>query len=288
MPAANRSAGRDVHIYDSKNPSEELGGLILTNGVTNKNFYMVTNIMVIIHGSYFLCHNGDTVVPEDDDPLQPGNYYIVTTAPIQVNVEQPLFRTISTSSGTRNHGFRDTVRARDQQCVITGVGPINAAAGRWAPLQAAHVFPLAHQQHWDDSNLSRWITQPPINGELIDSVQNGLLLRADIHQLFDSYDFSINPNDNYKIVFFSQDPYHVAGNYLPQDFLNNPDRPVDALLLWHFRQAVLTNMKGAGAPVFEHDYPSGSDMVGDILSGPMGGERMEFELFSRLGAIQDV
>jgi len=43
-------------------------------------------------------------------------------------------------------------------------------------------------------------------------------------------------------------------------------------------------MKGAGEPYFEHDFPPGSDIVGDILRGPKAGERMEFELFSRLAA----
>jgi hypothetical protein len=41
-------------------------------------------------------------------------------------------------------------------------------------------------------------------------------------------------------------------------------------------------MKGAGEPVFEHDFPPGSDMVGSILSGPKAAARMEFELFNRL------
>lgn len=35
-------------------------------------------------------------------------------------------------------------------------------------------------------------------------------------------------------------------------------------------------------PVFEFDYPSGSDMLGDIRDGPMAAQRIEFELFSRL------
>ena len=43
-------------------------------------------------------------------------------------------------------------------------------------------------------------------------------------------------------------------------------------------------MRGAGEPIFEHDFPPGSDIVGDILHGPKAAERMEFELFSRLGA----
>jgi len=45
-------------------------------------------------------------------------------------------------------------------------------------------------------------------------------------------------------------------------------------------------MRGAGEPLFEHDFPSGSDMVGEILAGPKAVERMEFELFSRLPAFQ--
>jgi hypothetical protein len=41
-------------------------------------------------------------------------------------------------------------------------------------------------------------------------------------------------------------------------------------------------MKGAGIPVFETDFPPGSDIMGDIRDGPMASQRMEFELFSRL------
>ena len=47
-------------------------------------------------------------------------------------------------------------------------------------------------------------------------------------------------------------------------------------------------MKGAGEPRFEHDFPPGSDIVGDILRGPKASERMEFELFSRLAAEVEV
>ena len=40
-------------------------------------------------------------------------------------------------------------------------------------------------------------------------------------------------------------------------------------------------MRGAGEPAFEFDFPPGSDIMGEILSGPRAGEVMEFELFSR-------
>jgi hypothetical protein len=54
--------------------------------------------------------------------------------------------------------------------------------------------------------------------------------------------------------------------------------------VWHFRQAVLANMRGVGGPFFEHDFPPGSDMIGHILRGPRAADRMEFELFGRLAA----
>lgn len=44
----------------------------------------------------------------------------------------------------------------------------------------------------------------------------------------------------------------------------------------------MTNIRGAGEPVFEHDFPPGSDIMGSILEGPKAAKRMEFELFNRL------
>ena len=81
---------------------------------------------------------------------------------------------------------------------------------------------------------------------------------------------------------FFRDTRGIAGKHLGPELLNDPRRPVDELLRWHFRQAVLANMRGAGEPKFEHDFPPGSDIIGDILSGPKAAERMEFELFNRL------
>jgi hypothetical protein len=89
-------------------------------------------------------------------------------------------------------------------------------------------------------------------------------------------------------VFFADDGEGLAGKYLDQEFLDNPQRPVDQLLRWHFRQAILANMRGVGEPLFEHDLPPGSDIVGEILDGPKPAERMEFEIFTRLAAQVDV
>jgi hypothetical protein len=92
------------------------------------------------------------------------------------------------------HAFRDAVRLRDKRCIITGqVAPL-AQYNNWRGFEAAHIFPLAYEEQWTSNDFARWIEYPPSTGGTINSVQNGMLLRSDIHQLFDSFDFSINPD----------------------------------------------------------------------------------------------
>ena len=77
MPIS-RSGGRNVHIYDAKKPTAVLGGLILSNGVTNANLYSMVEILVIFDGPFSLRNEGGTEIIKDHHPLQPGNYYIIT------------------------------------------------------------------------------------------------------------------------------------------------------------------------------------------------------------------
>ena len=103
----------------------------------------------------------------------------------------PLLRTISLDTGTCIQAFRNAVRFRDRRCIITGQ-EARASNDVWRGLEAAHIFPLAYEQHWTDNNYCRWVSIIPDIGGPINSVQNGLLLRSDVHQLFDFYDFSVN------------------------------------------------------------------------------------------------
>ena len=97
-------------------------------------------------------------------------------------------------TGTRVEAFCDAVRSRDKRCVITGSKVHLAPLGDWTGFEAAHIFPLAYEQHWTQFDYGRWILIIPDKGGLINSVQNGLLLRSDIHQQFDTYAFAINPD----------------------------------------------------------------------------------------------
>jgi len=94
--------------------------------------------------------------------------------------------------------------------------------------------------------------------------------------------------DNHKIVHFGFDSQDIAGKHLDKIFLDNPNSPRDELFHWHFRQAVLVNMRGTGEPTFEQNFPPGSDMIVSILEGPKAAERMEFELFNRMAVEFDL
>src|SRR5438045_5874803 len=72
MPSVNRLAGRDVHIYDANDPTAVLGGLILSNGVTNANFYFMVGILFIFGSKFSIRDEGRTTIQKDNQPLQPG------------------------------------------------------------------------------------------------------------------------------------------------------------------------------------------------------------------------
>ena len=78
----NRSGGRNIHIYNPDDLTEPLGGLVLTNGITNANLYAMVEVFVVINSNFVLRHQDPTDglrdIPIDEQPLQPGNYYVIT------------------------------------------------------------------------------------------------------------------------------------------------------------------------------------------------------------------
>ena len=54
-----------------------------------------------------------------------------------------------------------------------------------------------------------------------------------------------------------RDGNRIASTHLDKAFLEDPKRPVDELLRWHFRQAVLANVRGQGELRFDSRSPSG-------------------------------
>ncbi|KIH92775.1 hypothetical protein SPBR_09128 [Sporothrix brasiliensis 5110] len=290
MAPIDRSAQRVVFIWSARpnNATEVIGGLQHIGGTTNGDFLQMIQIL-LPNASHDLTVQGPSgsTLTDDDQPLLRGDY-VVSGDDVKVSEEVVLPRALSQSSGTRVRGFRDAVRARDGRCVITKRPNVYSEFDEWTRFEVAHLFPVAYEQQWITDNYSRYISQVPSTGGTINSVQNGLLLRTDLHDGFDQYRFSINPRANHKVIVFSSTFDDLVGQSLDRQLLDDPSCPPDELLWWHFTQAVLANVRGAGEPIYEHDFPPGSDMMGEIMEGPNAPQRLEFELFSRLAAHVEV
>jgi hypothetical protein len=191
-------------------------------------------------------------------------------------------RTLSISTTSEENSFCHQVRHRDRRCVISGKAntPGEIAERLWTLWDAAHIFPLALSHIFEENGFANRVS----SSTGIDSPQNGILLRADIHNLWDSYRIAVNPSNSYRVHSFRPSTWEYHGKIL-HPVCRQPGDPLavnDALLHWHFEQAVLCNMRGAGEPSFEFDFPPGTDMMGEIRGGPRAAERMEAELFGRL------
>ncbi|KAK9358503.1 HNH endonuclease-domain-containing protein [Lipomyces starkeyi] len=281
--ATNRSLGRDVHFYDISETDKPLGGLLLTPSFTERTFFFALEILIISDSPYEVYLRGNEMpLRPTEEPLRPGDYDIKPTSPHGRKVitnEWCITRILSYTVSGRDESFRRRVRERDGKLVD---------ADDWSIYHAAHIFPLSAEQWFIRNGYSRWITNREDEHDTgINSCQNGLLLKADVHALFDNFSISINVDDDYKIVTFTDDHLNLGGRQLDPVCRdpNSEQSARDELLRWHFRQAVLANMRGDGEPIFEFDFPPGSNMVGEIMSGPEAAKRMEAELFSRLNGL---
>ncbi|EEP82136.1 predicted protein [Uncinocarpus reesii 1704] len=284
---SDRSAYRNIFLHLAATGAT-FGGLYQAGSITEEIFlWILQNVLLVAERSLTVTHRASgRVITHTTHVVELGDYDVSSAGPIQVTDEASTLRVPSHSISGRENHFRDGVRARDGRCVITGVLNPLAPFRKWFGFKAAHVFPLQHEGIWIDQGCGRWVTNMPneVGASLINSTQNGLLLRGDVHDFFDSYLLSINPDDGYKIISFGPDYLGVDGRIL-DPICRNPndsDRVSDEILRWHFRQAVLANMKGAGDPFFEFDFPPGTDMIADIREGPSSKQRFEMELASRL------
>lgn len=283
MPS-NRTIARNVFIYFSHEPGVDQGGLCAANNLTRREFIHMLNIAFrATSGFDARFYGSNTPITPTNQPIQHGRYILhPRTAGEQVETSDEQFhpRTLSVSNARREDAFRDQIRTRDGRCVLTGT--INRDPGYWTCFDAAHIFPLALEHLFTSQGFTQLVTHNHPPG--VNFPQNGLLLRTDIHSLWDNYFVSVNPNNGYRVQAFRPMAWPMQGNIL-HPVCRQPGNPlsvIDTLLMWHYEQAVLANMRGAGEPVFEFDFPPGTDMMGEIREGPQGAERMEAELFNRL------
>ncbi|KAG0137537.1 hypothetical protein HOY82DRAFT_597848 [Tuber indicum] len=249
IPYHIQSTWRDTFIYASNDCETVLGGLLATEDMVNATLYFMVEIVCTFTDTFHIEDDMGKLVENNAQALMPDNYYILTDGCISVTDEVPLSREIPTQAATGFMSFRNAVIDRDHGCVITGRPAVIDRATYWESFHAAHMFLIRYGGHWESSVLKDCINIPPASPShgTINSVQNGMLLTCDIHALFDSIQLSINPKAGYMMVCFTKlaCSYGIAGTCLSPELQENPLRPPDELLAWHFHQAVLVNIKGA-------------------------------------------
>jgi len=228
----------------------------------------------------------------------PGTYTLLTPdgAPISVSlvplVARPRHPTVSNTQ-TRASAYRRRERERDPCCLISGS---RVPGSNFSRFKAAHIFPCAHEADWIVKGYPSHITDPAPSNEVgglskIDSIQNLMLLRSDVHDAWDSYDLAVNPDQGYVIIPFVDGFEDVAGKVLKLDHIEDPNRrPLDELFHDHFLQCVMKNMKGAVEPTWDYEATFGEgamDLSNQTVWGSKSGQaHFEFEVAHRLHSLQ--
>lgn len=268
----DRTAYRNVHIFDASDDERLLGGLHQNGSVTEANFLDMLEIIVETDSPLrvrdrFSCHE----ISRTSDPLEPGIYDVHGT--ITLSKEPWLPRLVAPFCADAN--FVDTVLARDKKCVISGR----------SDTEAAYIFPRDNEEYWLAHSLAHCITDMPFAADAakLDSPQNGLALLPDVHELWNQYLVTVNPDDNYKVVAFGLDMHNLDGRTLDPAcrMPHDAHRVADTLLRWHYHQAVLANVRGAGEPIFD-GAPPGADALRTIEREPYARERFQMEISARL------
>ncbi|KAG0634179.1 hypothetical protein HOY80DRAFT_987738 [Tuber brumale] len=289
----NRSLPRNVSFYDATNPDEVLGGLVQNGSITEANFLDMLGILLVVGVSPIRVQErmSSHIVSRTEVPLQVGVYDIYCEASIQVSDEPWVHRLISHEITSSEDSFRNDIRNRDRKCVISGISipEIFTQSNNWTAFEATHIFPPERSSLWIQYDYGRWIAGKDGTTESsnINSPRNRLLLGLNVQQMFHQYLISVNADDGYKVVVFDPDLFSYDGKTLDPVCRNlaDPHSVSDELLRCHFRQSVLANVRGAGEPIFEHDFPPGTDIMGEILAGPYARERFELEIAARLEGV---
>ncbi|KAL2705877.1 hypothetical protein AAEP93_001127 [Penicillium crustosum] len=241
--------------------------------------------------------------PNSRASVGPGNYIVLdtdenpTTVDLTTDCAPRRVRTrdISSQSQGQNErerlqrSFRDSLRNRDRCCAITGPSALVNHKHPFQGIEATHVFPVSMLEGWRRDGYRRYITDIRPNSEIRESslysAQNGLLLRADIHSFFDAFQIGIDPDADYKIIVFGKDTAGMGGTRLQNSARSGNQRVSPDLLRWHLRMCLYNNLKANTEPrtMWEEDLEE--DPMGSILLQPDAAERMEVELFTRLGGL---
>ncbi|RDX54567.1 hypothetical protein OH76DRAFT_977030 [Lentinus brumalis] len=220
----------------------------------------------------------------------PGKYTLLSAdgSPMQVDLTSKHARRrqpTPTRDQERDRGLSRFVE-RDEKCMVFGHGLM------WSGLQPAHIFSRAHMNEWNAGGYESLITDTASitsmgGASKIGSIQNMLLLSADLHRPWADHEFGVDPDDEYRITAFVGGHDNIVGRALRLDHIADPTkRPPDQLLRDHFLQGLLKHVKGAGERRWDYAQTFGAGCF-DLSECAVWGteeakERLELELENRL------
>ncbi|TFL00910.1 hypothetical protein BDV98DRAFT_99421 [Pterulicium gracile] len=137
--------------------------------------------------------------------------------------------------------------------------------------------------------MGRWVLDDASEAEQgptkMNSVQNGLLLRVDVHILWDDYLLGVNVDNDKAIVCFGPQTGFDGRKFYINPSTPLEHRPLSELLRRHFEQCVLANLKGTGVRDDFWDDEDVHDLSEPGWQVSLGGHsRLELELATRLGS----
>ncbi|GBE89982.1 hypothetical protein SCP_1800040 [Sparassis crispa] len=295
---------RNVFLYDPR--GYIVSGFWQYGIVEWKTFYNWLHTIVVSIEAWAIFARDDSAaspgpqggpIAADDTIVAPGTYVLLSSDanPVEVGltVQTPRLRhpTIPNTAAITEH-YRRRVRERDPCCLISR---LRVSAGDYSRHKEAHIFPCAHIDDWIKQGFPGYITDPAPPSQVggptkIDSIQNIILLRGDLHDAWDNYMFGVNPDAGYIVIPFVSGYDDIAGKVLKLDHIVDPDlRPLDELFRDHFLQGILKHMKGAGEPTWDYEDALGGGVMDlsrqDIWGGEQGKARLEFEFSHRLHSL---
>ncbi|KAG6371195.1 hypothetical protein JVT61DRAFT_9818 [Boletus reticuloceps] len=212
-------------------------------------FYGCVRAVIFSEGDWAIFEYAESVpqrrgalCPPNRELPCPGTYILLRQdgTPISVGLTPVLSRrrhpTVSNTS-LRTSAYRERTRARDPCCLISSL-PVSR--DDFSRFKAAHIFPRAHDVDWVNKGYPSRITDPATLPELggptkIDSIQNVILLRSDLHDAWDDYKFAVNPDRGHVVIPFVPGYDDIAGKVLKLDHIIDHNlRPLDDLFRDHF------------------------------------------------------
>ncbi|KAA8912622.1 hypothetical protein FN846DRAFT_760134, partial [Sphaerosporella brunnea] len=156
----------------------------------------------------------------------------------------------------RTAAFRIAIEKRDRACILTGSNnhPPHVDKRKemlcGPAIEAAHIIPLGRPDLWKPQFVagirkSRRLLR--IGYAAIDQnvLENGIMLRADLHIMFDRFFWSVNPK-TWRVVVFIPVAELVSFHGRKINRGDTNQFPPEPIWRWHWEQCVLRCLRAEG------------------------------------------